>query len=78
MKHLGMDSSTELIFKGLPVSPEMERTVVLRAKGYYISKQEYLGKVERAKLKNFKNPGELSRFSQELYQNVFYNNLVTK
>ncbi|TXE10310.1 hypothetical protein [Algoriphagus aquimarinus] len=78
MKHLGMDSSTELKFEGLPVSSEMERTVFLRAKGYYISKQEYLGKVDRAKLKNFKNPGELSRFSQELYQNVFYNNLVTK
>lgn len=78
MKHLGMDSSTELIFEGLPVSSEMERTVFLRAKGYYISKQEYVGKVDRSKLKNFKNPGELSRFSQELYQNVFYNNLVTR
>ncbi|WP_425640018.1 hypothetical protein ACPUEN_09435 [Algoriphagus yeomjeoni] len=78
MKHLGSGASTEFKFEGLPVSSQMERTVFVRAKGYYISKQEYVGKVERAKLMKFKNPGELSRFSQELYQNVFYNNLVTK
>jgi hypothetical protein len=78
MEHLGMNSSTEFTFEGLPVSLETVRTVFLRAKGYYVSKQEYLGKVNRFKLKNFKNPGELSRYSQELYQNIFYNNLVTK
>ncbi|WP_296700700.1 hypothetical protein [Algoriphagus sp.] len=78
MKHLGMNSSTEFTFEGLPVSSETERTVFLRAKGYYVSKQEYVGKVNRSKLKNFKNPGELSRYSQELYQNVFYNNLVSR
>jgi hypothetical protein len=63
-------NSTEVRYDNLPVDPSMERTLILKSKGYYVPKSEYTGKTDRMRLQSFANPGELSRFSLELYKDV--------
>ncbi|QNA44676.1 hypothetical protein [Lacibacter sediminis] len=70
MEHLGVKSSTKVKFAALPTNTEQKRTLILRSKGYYTSKEEFAGKTNRKELKKFKDPGELSRFSRKLYQDV--------
>jgi hypothetical protein len=64
---LGVKSSTKVTFASLKTNPGLKRTLILRSKGYYISKNEYTGKIYRKELKKFRKPGELSRYSQKLY-----------
>ncbi|MBP6686277.1 MAG: hypothetical protein KA160_00360 [Lacibacter sp.] len=70
MEHLGEKASTKIKFAALPVSKDLQRTIILRSKGYYTSKEEFTGKTYRKELKRFKEPGELSRFSRQLYEEV--------
>lgn len=67
MSHEQDSSTTRVLFEDLTTSTELERTLIVRSKGYYHMKKEYTGKTQRKKLKNFVNPGELSRFSKELF-----------
>ncbi len=70
MEHMGKESSTKVTFKSLHTNPELKRTLILRSKGYYISKDEFTGKTHLKELKKFKNPGQLSRFSRDLYFDI--------
>jgi hypothetical protein len=70
MEHLGVKSSTKVRFAAIPTSPDLKRTLILRSKGYYTSKEEFTGKTNRKELKKFKQPGQLSIFSRQLYQDV--------
>jgi len=63
-------NSTEVYYSNLPVDTSLQRTLILKSKGYYVPKSEYTGKTDRKRLQYFVNPGELSRFSRELYDNV--------
>lgn len=70
MSHLNDHASTNVTFN-IPTAPTgMERTIVLRSKGYYVSKETYTGKTQRKRLMKFKKPGELSRFSKELFDQI--------
>lgn len=71
MEHLGEKASTSVTFSNLLLNPALQRTIILRSKGYYTSKEEFTGKTYRKELKKFKNPGELSRFSQSLYNDLY-------
>jgi hypothetical protein len=63
-------NSTEVNYENLPVDSNLQRTLILKSKGYYVPKSEYTGKTDRKRLQSFVNPGELSRFSRDLYDNV--------
>lgn len=63
-------NSTEVRYTNLPVDASLQRTLILKSKGYYVPKSEYTGKTDRKRLQSFLNPGELSRFSLELYRDV--------
>lgn len=71
MEHLGEKASTSVTFTNLLLNPALQRTIILRSKGYYTSKEEFTGKTYRKELKKFKNPGELSKFSQSLYNDLY-------
>lgn len=71
MDHLEKNTSTTVIFDGLPLPKNMQRTLILKSKGYYVSQEKYTGKTQRNELMKFKKPGELSRFSQKLYTDLF-------
>lgn len=71
MEHLGEKAATSVAFTNLLLNPALQRTIILRSKGYYTSKEEFTGKTYRKELKKFKNPGELSRFSQSLYNDLY-------
>jgi hypothetical protein len=43
------------------------RTIIIHSKGHYIMNKSYTGKTYRKELAKFVAPGELSRFSQRLY-----------
>jgi hypothetical protein len=66
----GDKSSVQVTFNHLKTTPEFERTLILRGKGYYVSQEQYTGKTQRKELKKFKSPGELSRYSKSLYDEV--------
>lgn len=70
-------NSTEVNYENLPVDFNLQRTLILKSKGYYVPKSEYTGKTDRKRLQSFVNPGELSRFSRDLYNNVMQE-MVTK
>ncbi len=71
MEHLGEKASTTVTFTNLLLNPALQRTIIMRSKGYYTSKEEFTGKTYRRELKKFKNPGELSRFSRSLYNDIY-------
>lgn len=71
MEHLETGDSTFIQFQGLKKSPEKSRTMILHSKGYYLPQKEFAGKPEWKELKKFKETGELSRFSKELYDSIF-------
>jgi hypothetical protein len=70
-------NSTEVNYENLPVDSNLQRTLILKSKGYYVPKSEYTGKTDRKRLQSFVNPGELSRFSRDLYDDVMQE-MVTK
>lgn len=63
-------NKTQVVFENLPVQPKLRRTFILKSKGYYVPKSNYEGRTEKKQLKSFVNPGELSRFSQSLYNDL--------
>jgi hypothetical protein len=63
-------NTTDVVFEHLPIDASKTRTILLKSKGYYVPKSNYTGKTDRKRLQSFVNPGELSRFSRELYDNV--------
>lgn len=67
MEHLNEHSSTKVVFEGLKIDASKKRTLILKSKGYYVAHKEYDGKTARKELQRFETPGELSRFSQQLY-----------
>lgn len=70
MEHSGGKASTQITFTSLPTKQGLKRTLILRSKGYYLSNYEFTGKTYRKELKKFRNPGELSRFSRDLYFDI--------
>lgn len=71
MDHLEKNTSTTVVFDGLPLTQNMQRTLILKSKGYYVSQEKYTGKTQRQELMKFKNPGELSRYSKKLYTDFY-------
>ena len=71
MDHPLFGDSTYVEYHGLNVNSEKQRTLILHSKGYYIPLAEYDTKMERKELAKFKANGELSRFSQELFEIQF-------
>ena len=71
MDHLEKNTLTTVMFDGLPVRPNQQRSIILKSKGYYVSKEKYTGKTQRNELMKFKKPGELSRFSKKLYTDFY-------
>ena len=63
-------NKTHVLFDDLPVDSTMKRTLILKSKGYYVPKSDYTGRTQRKKLQKFTDPGELSRFSRSLYDDV--------
>lgn len=70
MQHVGERASTKVSFTTLPVNAALKRTIILRSKGYYTSREQFAGKTYRKELKKFKVPGQLSRFSRKLYEDA--------
>lgn len=68
MEHLGKSGSAEIKFGPIRTEANKTRTILLHSKGYYINNGQYSGKVQRDKLAAFRRPGELSRFSKQLYE----------
>jgi hypothetical protein len=71
MDHPLNGDSTYVEYHGLKVSSDKQRTIILHSKGYYIPLAEYDSKMERKELAKFKVDGELSRFSQRLFDDQF-------
>ncbi|NOQ72540.1 MAG: hypothetical protein GQ574_11090 [Crocinitomix sp.] len=71
MDHPLFGDSTYVEYHGLNVNTEKQRTLILHSKGYYIPLAEYDTKMDRKELAKFKADGELSRFSQELFEIQF-------
>lgn len=71
MDHPLYGDSTYVEYHGLKVNAEKQRTLILHSKGYYIPLAKYDTKMERKELARFKADGELSRFSQELFEIQF-------
>ncbi|MDH5365827.1 MAG: hypothetical protein OEW67_02515 [Cyclobacteriaceae bacterium] len=67
MVHLEDGSSTKVKFEPIEIQEGKSSTVLIHSKGYYIMNKNYSGKVYRKELAKFIEPGELSRFSQKLY-----------
>ena len=64
------NNTTDVLFDKLPIDSTKNRTFILKSKGYYVPKSDYTGKTDRKRLKAFLTPGELSRFSHQLYEDV--------
>ncbi len=71
MDHPLYGDSTYVEYHNLPVNENKKRTIILHSKGYYIPLAKYETKMERKELAKFKADGELSRFSQELFDIQF-------
>jgi hypothetical protein len=71
MDHPVIGDSTYVEFQGLSNNANKARTIILHSKGYYLSLTKHDSKMERKELAKFKADGELSRYSQELYQEQF-------
>jgi hypothetical protein len=71
MDHPLNGDSTYVEYHGLKVSTDKQRTIILHSKGYYIPLAEYDTKMQRKELARFKADGELSRFSQALFEDQF-------
>ncbi|MFT5820924.1 MAG: hypothetical protein ACI8ZM_002172 [Crocinitomix sp.] len=71
MDHPLNGDSTYVEYHGLNVNPEKQRTLILHSKGYYIPLAKYDTKMERKELAKFKADGQLSRFSQDLFDIQF-------
>jgi len=67
LEHINKGDSTYLKFEGLNTSNE-KRTIIMRSKGYYLSKEKYNGTPYWRELLKIKAPGGLSRFSRTLYE----------
>ena len=67
MENIQSGDFTDVKFSIDPPQNGKSQSLFLHSKGYYSSKKEYSGKSQVRRLKRFKNPAELSRFSQELY-----------
>ncbi|MFM7723357.1 MAG: hypothetical protein ACKO7O_01050, partial [Bacteroidota bacterium] len=58
---------TTIVFEKIPVPSTLKRSLFLQAEGYFLSREIFTGKTHYKRLAKFKTPGELSRFSKELY-----------
>ncbi|MCF8269109.1 MAG: hypothetical protein K9I25_04000 [Crocinitomicaceae bacterium] len=61
------DTVNTIRFEGIPVNQKFQRSLFIEAEGHYLMKSAYTGKPNYKRLSKFKKPGELSRFSKELY-----------
>ncbi|MBI3134053.1 MAG: hypothetical protein HYZ14_05190 [Bacteroidetes bacterium] len=71
MEHLVTGDSAHIEFQGIKTATGKSRTIILHSKGYYLSTAEFEGKPNREELVKFKQEGELSRFSKQLYDEYF-------
>ncbi len=71
LQHISKSDSTYIEFEGLVSKENMERTLILKSKGYYTTNPEKEGKLHLAELMKLKQPAGLSRYSKELYDQYF-------
>jgi hypothetical protein len=64
--------SVMIDFTGLPVSEKFSRTILLKSKGYYLVENKRKGKPAIDRLKRFRQEGELSRFSKNLFDTYVF------
>ena len=67
MIHPEGSSAIKVRFEPIEIQEGKKRTMLIHSKGYYIMNKSYSGKTYREELAKFTEPGELSRFSQQLY-----------
>lgn len=66
-----IEHSAYIEFVDLPVNQNMERTILLHSKGYYVPQTKIKGKFELRNLVRFRNEAELSRYSKSLHKKYF-------
>jgi hypothetical protein len=71
LQHIASSDSTFIGFESLVNSKDMMRTLILKSKGYYLPDAVIEGKLNLTELRKFKQAGELSRYSKELYDKYF-------
>lgn len=61
---------TTIVFEKIPIPASHKRSLFLQAEGYFLNREVFTGKTHYKRLAKFKTPGELSRFSKELYSEL--------
>ncbi len=69
--------SAFIAFQGINYDATKTRTLILHSKGYYVPESKIKGRFKLAELKKFQQPGALSLYSKNLYDEYF-SNLVIK
>lgn len=70
LEHLNTGDSTHVRFENIE-SQVKKRTLLLRSRGYYISKDNYTGRPYWSELVRINQPGGLSILSKEIYRQYF-------